>query len=497
MLNKPRFRSLSAKFPITITVIAACVGFTIGAAVIVQDWLRFREALEEKALLLARSIAVAAPEAILQNDSWSLYKNLRKMTLREPDGMPDTRILSGMVLNPDGVILAHLDPAAHPIGLVMSPQSERERRVFDQALRATAVQILRGGTAFNQEFIEGVVPVYADEKKIGIVFLRLSTADLYSQAGHAALTVFGITAALVLAGSLFGGWISRRMTQPLTALAAGMESVGRGDFSDLPVIDTRKSDEIGLLAASFNRMAAELDEKRQLEKEAAANEKTIALGRIAAGVAHEVNNPLAGILNCLDTIKKHPDDGKLINRYLPIIETGLNRIRLIVASLLGELRVEGSQELAGPACLDDLRDVALMELNGKPILLNWENSLTNEVMLNRQRVQQVVLNLLKNAFQALPDEGTVSFRAFQVGEILVLEVEDDGPGIDESHIGQLFDPFFTTRSDGTGLGLWITYRLVRSMQGEIEVASDYGNGTKFQVLLPPQMKPPELRQFDN
>ncbi len=73
----------------------------------------------------------------------------------------------------------------------------------------------------------------------------------------------------------------------------------------------------------------------------------------------------------------------------------------------------------------------------------------------------------------------------------MLEVEDDGLGIDEKHLDQLFDPFFTTRSDGTGLGLWVTYRLVRSMRGQIEVVSEYGNGSKFQVLLPAQLIWPE------
>ncbi len=478
------FISLPARLMITITAIVGMVGFTIGATVIVQDWYRSRGVLEEKAILLSRSIALAAPEAILQSDNWSLYKNLRKLASHSMGGMRDARILSGMVLDPDGGILAHLDPAEHPIGTRLAPRTAVDKEILENALKATGASIVYRGRFLDEAFVESVVPVYSDQKKIGIVRLRLSTAELYTQARHSAMTILAITSVLVVAGSLFGVVIARRMVGPLSALAIGMKSIGKGDFSDLPSIDTKRADEIGQLARSFKEMTGELEEKKRLERELAVNEKLIALGRISAGVAHEVNNPLAGILNCLDTLKKHPGNRQLIDRYLPIIETGLNRIRLIVAGLLGELRIEDTHDLAGPECLNDLRDLAIVEIADKPIHLEWENRLVDGVMVNRQRIQQVVLNLLKNAFQAVPEHGTVSFRAFQDGDCLIFEVEDNGSGISEEDRSRLFDPFFTTRPDGTGLGLWITYRLVNSMNGSIEVQSAPDQGTTVQVFLP-------------
>ena len=101
-----------------------------------------------------------------------------------------------------------------------------------------------------------------------------------------------------------------------------------------------------------------------------------------------------------------------------------------------------------------------------------------------KRVWFSVLNLLKNSIQALHDKGTVVFRTFQDGNCIILEVSDNGPGIPPENRKQLFDPFFTTKKNGTGLGLWIVYRLVESMRGVIEVESEVGNGTQFQVTLP-------------
>jgi signal transduction histidine kinase len=479
----PRSWNLSVKFALAMTAVVAGVAFTIGAVMVAQDWRRFHDDLADKSLLLARSVAVTAPDQILRSDYWSLYQSLKKMAAGKPGGLHDITVVSGMILDPAGTVLAHLDPGKNRLGSPYEPSDDADGRLLEQALDARAPVVLSAGSG-ESGFLEGVVPLFSDEKFLGAVRVRLSTYELFLKTRRSAFTVLGLTLGLVVLGSLLGTAISRRMTKPLTAMTTGMEAVSRGDFTGVAPVPVTDNDELGRLAATFNRMSAELAEKKELEEQIAVSEKLVALGRISAGVAHEVNNPLAGLLTCIDTLKQHPDDPELVDRYLPLLDQGLNRIRHIVQSLLVELRVEDAIDTSDPSCLEELRELVQAEVNGRDISFVWENHLGGDIRINGGRVQQIVLNLLKNAVQALPDGGTVTFRSFRDGDCMVLEVNDDGAGIPPEYRKHLFDPFFTTKPNGTGLGLWIVYRLVESMRGVIDVESEVGRGTQFQVTLP-------------
>jgi hypothetical protein len=170
----PRSWTLATKIAFIITAVAAGVGFTIGAVIVAQDWKRFHEELQDQALLMARSIAVAAPDAVLREDHWSLYKSLKTMAFRissearntrvttgivlDAEGrvlahldphvyqldlpltpeMPNSRMLTGMVLDAKGRVLAHLDPSSHPIGLPFAPKETEEQRLLETAGAASA-----------------------------------------------------------------------------------------------------------------------------------------------------------------------------------------------------------------------------------------------------------------------------------------------------------------------------------------------------------------------
>jgi len=483
-LLNPLTWSLSVKFSLTITAVVAGVGFMIGAVIVAQDWMRFHSVLGEKAVLLAESLAATAPKAILRKDFWSLYMSLKHIAPNSPTETQQNQVISAMILDADGRVQAHLQPSKNPIGLQFSPADENEQRLLEEALTARIPIVLSSGGISPDGFQEGVIPLFSDQKYLGVVRVRLSIGPLFEKATNSAVTVLAMTFGLVIFGSILGAIASQRMIRPLTAVTLGLEAVGRGDIAEIAPIHVREGDEIGRLSATCNKIMAELAEKEILEKEAAMSEKLVALGRISAGVAHEVNNPLAGLLNCIDTLRKHPNDPELIARYLPVIEQGLHRIKDIVSSLLVELKVEDNDQQISAAHLDHLRELLEVEIGDRNIEIIWENEVDESIYIQGTRAQQIVLNLLKNAVQALSEGGTVSFRAFHEQPYMTMEVRDNGPGIPVPYRSQLFDPFFTTKPTGSGLGLWVVYRLVQSMEGVIEVESEEGHGTLFRVVVP-------------
>ncbi|MCU7846115.1 MAG: HAMP domain-containing histidine kinase [Candidatus Thiodiazotropha sp. (ex Monitilora ramsayi)] len=483
LLHNPRSWSLAVKLSLTLTAAIAAVGFMIGAVMIVQEWKRFHDELGEKALLLAETIAITAPKAILRRDNWSLYLSLKNLAMGRPGTSGIHEITTAMVLDANGLVQAHLHPADNPMTYPFSPPNASEKVLLKQAMGARKPIVLSGSGFTKDNFQEGIVPLFSDQKYMGVVRVRLSTAQLYDKAIDSALIILAIVFLFVIVGSVLGILVSRRMVKPLTAITQGLEAVGRGTMTEFSPIPVKEQDEIGRLSITFNQIMAELAEKKILEEEIAMSEKLVALGRITAGVAHEVNNPLAGLLNCIDTLRKHPNDKQLIDRYLPVIDQGLHRIKDIVHSLLVGLRIEESDETISVEDIDKLHHLITAEIGNRNIAVSWHNNVIDNLQVPG-RLEQIICNLLKNALEILPNRGHIGFHMYQNKAHLIVEVSDDGPGIPPEIRSELFDPFFTTKANGTGLGLWIVYRLVQSMEGIIQVISEEGEGTTFHVAIP-------------
>ncbi len=475
--------SLAIKLSLTITTVVAAVGFMIGAVMVVQDWKRFHDELGEKALLLSEFVAITTPMSMLRKDYWSLYLSLKNLATRKPGTKGSHKVITAMILDAEGRVQAHLHPADNPIGLPFSTSSTIEQDLALRAMKTRTPIVLSSGDFSKTGFQEGVVPLFSDQKYLGVVRVRLSVARLYEKARNTAVIVLALICCFVIIGSALGTIVSRRMVRPLAAVTRGLEAVGRGEMTDFAPIPVKQRDEIGRLSVTFNQIMAELAEKKMLEEEIAMSEKLVALGRITAGVAHEVNNPLAGLLNCIDTLRKHPGDTELIDRYLPVIDQGLHRIKEIVHNLLVGLKMEEDGETVTIEQIDKLRDLIIAEIGDKNIDVIWNNT-TDKHHSIPGKLEQIVCNLLKNAVDILPDGGIVSFSMYQNAAHLIIEVGDNGPGIPSGIRNQLFDPFFTTKPNGSGLGLWVVYRQVQSMQGIIEVNSEQGQGTTFLVAVP-------------
>jgi signal transduction histidine kinase len=281
------------------------------------------------------------------------------------------------------------------------------------------------------------------------------------------------------------------LIRPIPALHQVMQRAGRGDLAARAA--SRRHDEIGELGKAFNGMMDELAENREREKtqqaQLAHTEKMAAVGTLAAGVAHEVNNPVAGVLTCVENMRDDPDNAEMREQYLGLIHDGVKRIERTVASLLDFSRPRSMR--LGPASLNEslkqVIDLVRFQLRKSGVEPHFELDPRDPwIVGDRFQIEQLFLNLVLNAVQAMPDGGTLTLRTRRQGAWEVVEVGDTGSGIPEAIRERIFDPFFTTRDvgQGTGLGLAVSYNIARAHGGGLEVETIEGEGSVFRVLFP-------------
>lgn len=337
-------------------------------------------------------------------------------------------------------------------------------------------------------------------------FLQERLHDLSHEVrvGYRTLIVTTWAAALAAAGLLtaLGVLTYRWVFRPLRLLGHGSRRVAAGDFDFRIRLDTR--DEMAELAGALNDMTRrfqeirdDLDRQVQLRtREVVRSEQLASVGFLAAGVAHEINNPLASIAMCAESLESRLEaapaaeaDVQVMRRYLELIQQEAFRCKGITEKLLdfsrlGEVRRQPTAILALVTDVADmLRHVG--RFNGRTIEVEAGGDVL--VMVNPQEIKQVVLNLLVNALDSIEEAGRVAVAVRRDGPVAVLTFTDDGCGMTDEVLEHLFEPFFTRRKagQGTGLGLSIVHRIVADHGGRIEATSPGpGLGSSFRVTLP-------------
>ena len=251
------------------------------------------------------------------------------------------------------------------------------------------------------------------------------------------------------------------------------------------------------LATTITQTAREREtDRKEMEQQLIFSEKMAAIGELAAGVAHEINNPLDGLLNCILRIKRNPNNVAQTQEYLDLMEEAIRRIEATIGKLLNFSR---PHELSlNTINLNEVvsETIVLLEYGASEKGIHIEKELDDYISPlhgDMHLLEQVILNLALNAITAMPDGGQLRFETGEVitdthiGQpIVYVKVIDTGSGIPESMHDRIFDPFYTTHitEKGTGLGLSVSDRIVRQHQGVIEVESEEGQGSTFTVKLP-------------
>ena len=292
---------------------------------------------------------------------------------------------------------------------------------------------------------------------------------------------------MVLAG-IVAVPIARLITRPITALVEANRRLAQGDMTVR--VQPYGSGELAELGHSFNKLAETLNSTQQ---ELLHKERLASMGQLAAGVAHEINNPLGTILLFSDMLYKETSQDDPRSKDLKMIVDETNRCKNIVADLLNFARQQ--EVLVQEMDLNALIGKVVEVVKHQPIFekVSFVHHLSPNlpaIQADPAQLEQVFVNLINNAAEAMGDGGTISLTTRPIdGSFVEIKVSDTGCGIPEENLGKLFTPFFTTKAlgKGTGLGLSIVYGIIKMHKGQITAQSEVGQGTTFTITLPIKM----------
>jgi hypothetical protein len=325
----------------------------------------------------------------------------------------------------------------------------------------------------------------------GMMLFLLATLSWRDPERHMVLLVAG-AGAVAICGALLVV-LTYTVQRPLVDLQQKIARLGSGDLS-VAVSFAHRNDEIGDLGRNFNQMVLQLrDSRLEIERlhrtQMSRAEHLATLGEMATGLAHEIRNPLAGIAGVIEIIGRDLPATSPARSVVKDVRQEIARINHIVTDLLQTARphppivrrsdlnttVEHAVMLGRQQALAKSVDIVLHKDTSMP-----------EIEHDSDQIHQVLLNLLLNALQAIDAKGKISVTLKTKGAMAVVEVADNGRGIAPDHLPNIFRPFYTTKGDGTGLGLSLARRIVEDHQGRIDVSSALGKGTTFAVVLPLQ-----------
>ncbi len=444
---------LSLRWKIPLRVMAAVLGtaLAVTAALVTREYDEMRQNLEAHAKSLARVLANTLVAPVLHDDIWRAYEILQ--SAHDPAAIaPELQADVVLVTDAEYRVFVFTRPRDLPIGSSPARLGGAYAR-----LRSTLME----GKATEQQVIEPVdsthyfvmSPLVADGTALGHVILGYSKISFLPRfmglVAQAALVTL-----LVLLVIMPISWVwARRTGAPLLALAEAMRHVP-GELETARLAELPKSrDEIGQLGDAFRRMLGELKIKQELESQMLVSERLAAVGRLSAGIAHEINNPLGGMLTSIKTYQRHGGTDPLAVQTFSLLERGLSQIRNTVAALLVETKTEDRS--FEPADIDDLLILVEAEAHVRSVHVIVEGSLAAPLPLPATLLRQILLNLLLNAVAAAEEGGMVRLTAAADDGKLRLTACNDGQHIPEEQMAYLFEPFASGREKGHGLGLWI------------------------------------------
>lgn len=443
---------LSLKVPLIAAGMMILVGVVASQQVMASLGKVQEERLRELARLHVDGLAIALGPAVLRRDVWEVYDTLDRAT----QALAGQRLILTVVADEAGKVIAASDPMRAPVDSDLSTILTDVQSVDDIRMTEAAPHVrVLSDLAYQ-------------DRAVGKILSELDVSDLVAERQRVRfwLLAGNALATLILA---FGGYLAmRRMLRPVSDLAAHM---ARAEGAPEPISPHRfpKGDtELGRLFQTFNAMIGAATAKAEAERRLAERERFVSLGRLSSSLAHEINNPLGGLLNAADTIRTYADRPEVVRDSVELLDRGLRHLRDVARATLEQNRADRQGQPLKAEDFDDLKLLFAPETSRLGQALEWQIDVTPPAMTAQPAapVRQIALNLLLNASTAAGEGGAVGCTVSGRPEGLCIAVWDSGNGLPpEAQARLLSDDEITP---GGGVGLRLVRDLVRNLGGRID-----------------------------
>lgn len=475
------FRDLSFRYKIPVrgTALILITSAAITGALIFRAYDDLKQDLLANAEGLASVMALTLVPAMLKDDVWHVFEIVRTPYSIELAEHPSLQAESIVVLNSAFQVYVSSDPKLFkmftPLTAAIPGFALLEQQLKISTFNETQILDLP-----RTEYLYVTTPIISDNVRLGTLILNYPresfTPRFVRFAERAAVATLFVLAALLPLSWYWGA----RLAAPLIKLAGCLARIGREAPENLHCELYESKDEIGQVGTGFKSMLKELKIKQELEHQMIAAERLAAVGQLTSSIAHEINNPLGGMLNAISTQKRYGHNDSMSEKTLSMLERGLLQIKDTVSALLVETR-QSSRDMSRED-MDDIRTLITPDIHNHHVHLEWDVRVES-APISASLIRQILINLLLNAVKAVPPQGNVSCRVINESGVLTLTVCNSGPSIPEAQMSHLFEPFMHYRADGNGLGLWVCYQIASQLGGTIE-ASSHDNETCFITRIP-------------
>ncbi|WP_374371307.1 sensor histidine kinase [Dongia sp.] len=462
---------LALRVPLLVALLMALVAIAISQVVLSRLAREQEESLRGLSTAFMDGVATAATPGLLRQDIWETFDSLDRA--RRQYGA--INVLYVIVILPDGQVLASSEPERYPATSALPPDLA--------ALVAGGRPLLIDddlGRAWTIRDIE------QESYQIGTVLAEIDIKDILAIRQEVLWTLIFVNGALTAVFSLSGYLLVRRMVRPISLIQQHLATVQSGQPQPITDRDIQAAGpEYRDLYRRFNDMIRSQAEREAFAAELANQEKMAMLGRLASGMAHEVNNPLGGLMNAVDTLDVHGDRENVRRRTIDLLRRGLAGIQNVVRAALVTYKSAPGHARLSRADLEDLPFLIQHETGAKHLTLDWQNDIEGDLPVDAPAIRQIALNLLLNACAASSLRGAIRFRAWADHHQLVISVSDDGPGLPEvAYRAVEAGSSGEGVPDGLGLGLWTAARLAARLIGKMTLQSGPSQGAVITLTAP-------------